>query len=1629
MKIRIKGAQEHNLDNVDVEVGDGLTAVTGVSGSGKTSLVFDTLYHEARRRFLEVYALGTASERLAPAKVKEISGLGPAVAVGQNLLNRNPNSTLASAVGITPFLRILYARFGELSCPNCGSENVHLAEEESVNYLLEKAKVQALTIWVLLVQRSQGSHSTLLHFLAQEFGPQLLHVDGQAYYPAERLDPSENHDIALLLNHYGPGLTAATVREDLGRARALGSSIILVRDNNGTQSLALDPVCTTCGSRLPELEPTHFNRPCPHCEGGGCDYCAQTGLFPAAAAVRWHGFRFPELLALSVDQVEELFRAEPKDRLRSEIWRRLGALRQVGLGYVNLDRPSPSLSRGEAQRARLAVTLTSRLEDMLHVFDEPTIGQHPADTKRFLPVLRQLPGPVVYVEHDGAAVAAADQVIDLGPGAGKEGGKIIFKGPPEDLWHAETPSGRFFSGRQKLPIPAARQEAAGFLEIKGAACHNLNNIHVRLPTGRLTVVSGVSGSGKSTLTEDVLAASLQAGKAVGCQTITGELLQPVMVDQSPIGRNPRSNPATYTNLANIIRDLFAAETGLSPSTFSFNRPEGACPVCTGLGAVEVKMRYLTSSWIPCAACDGLRFNDEVLAARVRLNGQKFSIADLYSLSIAEFRPLLAHAQALPASKAKTAGRILQALVDVGLGYISLGQPSPTLSGGEAQRVKLAKFLGQRSLKSKMLILDEPTTGLHPQDVSDLVLILLRLVRAGSTVVVVEHNLDVIRAADWIIDLGPGAGPNGGNVLYSGPAAGLVETVDSPTARALAESKNTAAVPEHKPAISAVRSGEIVIKNARVHNLKGVEVAIPKKTLTVVTGVSGSGKSSLVKDILEVEARRRFLESLSLYERQTIQEKGDGEVDEIIGLGVAISVGERENRRLYDQRATVGTATEIARYLAVLLSWGGESHCITCGEQMVRETNRDFNGWHCPNGHQEVSAEPRLFSAQTYAAACQTCNGVGTLLVPNPDKLIIDAQKPLCKGAMYSPGFFPKGFLCKPFNSGYDMLQALARHYDFDPHSTPWRDMSSAAQRAFLYGDDTLLETTFRTRTQSYRREFRFPGFYGFIRDWDVGGTYTDKRPCPACKGAKLRPKYLAVTLAGHNIHQLSQVTLATLFEIITSWADVEDDTPRAAVIQTARQTILRRLHFLNRVGLGYLHLDRQTSTLSAGEAQRIKLAGLLGSGLTSLTLLLDEPTRGLHPAEVEALKEALFDLRDEDNTVIVIEHDPLIIKAADHLIDMGPGAGAAGGQIVAQGTPEAVSTADTLTGAWLRSPNHSQVERPPRQAAGWMEVRGARAHNLKGDLVRFPLGALTGVCGVSGSGKSTLLIDTIGRYIAPKKQTTSVAYEPIDPGEFEAIMGQPDRTILLSQSKEGITSPLTFFGLEKELRKIFAETGQAAASQLFADDFARNCSVCNGSGMLRFDMGFLPTVHALCETCHGTGFLPEAWQVSWRGVTLPDLVSLTIDEVYKIVQDQPRLEQSLAPALDVGLGYLVLRQPGFTLSGGEVQRLRIARELGRKTMSPSLYILDEPTVGLHITDVHNLIAVLNRLVDQGHTVIVIEHHTSVLAACDWLVEFGPGGGPHGGRIIAFGSPREIAQGKSPTAPFLRELLLDQGKSV
>lgn len=922
--------------------------------------------------------------------------------------------------------------------------------------------------------------------------------------------------------------------------------------------------------------------------------------------------------------------------------------------------------------------------------------------------------------------------------------------------------------------------------------------------------------------------------------------------------------------------------------------------------------------------------------------------------------------------------ILETLQEVGLGYITLGQPSPSLSGGEAQRVRLTREV-TKAKAGNLVLLDEPTTGLHPDDLGRLLTVLDKLTVNGCTVVVVEHQADVIASADWRIDLGPGGGPDGGRLQHCGPPAA---------------EKQPRVTPRAKPRAGGRSSEAIRVRGARAHNLQGVDVDFAKGRFTVVTGVSGSGKSSLVRDVVEAEANRRLLECLSVYERQSVREGPEAPVDSLTGLGTTMSIDAGTTfdpggpGRWDAARMTVGRSSDLDRLISIVLARAGVRSCLECGgNNVARSSPTPEAAWACGDcATNAIPIEPRHLMGSP-AGVCPQCVGLGVEREFDFD-LIVRPDAPLarCFGGGLA-WFRPEG------TGSNNVMRAFAERYQFDLSSTPWSELSDEVRHAVLYGDSSWVG----------------------LNHWaqlDLGGAETKAFPCRECGGKRLRAPYLAIRLEGRDSDDLFSASLAELEDVLASM-DEPDDKHAAH----ARTVALHRIGFLGSIGLGYLQLNRTTWTLSAGEAQRIKLASVLGAGLIGMTVLLDEPSRGLHPSEVGALTRTLSELRDAGNTVIAVEHDPTFIRAADDVIEIGPGPGRAGGQLIDLDSVQSVTRAVLEGNVPVARRDHR------REPTGWMQVTGARENNLRGLDVHIPLGVLAGVCGVSGSGKSSLVVDTIALGLTrPKTSISRSGIIRVAPGVHDAISGSPARTVVADQSRAEIASPGMFLGLIGAVRKAFAASEVAVEQGITIKDLTYRCDACQGKGVWQENMSFLPSVTQTCDACGGSGYRRETATFLQRGRTLADIEALTIAELVDAWGDIAAVRRVGGAAIALGLGYLIVRQPGWSLSGGEAQRLKLAKELGRPTKAGTLYVLDEPTVGLQATDVAVLAHALDRIVDAGNSVLVVEHDPMLLAACDWLIELGPGAGPDGGHIVFEGPPEDLVNAMTRTAPHLLEVL-------
>jgi len=1445
---------------------------------------------------------------------------------------------------------------------------------------------------------------------------------------------------------------------------------------------------------------------CPVCQGGRYQ--------PATLNFRLGGKTLPELMAMPVSGLLALASAKKNGpaedqttaMLRGEVTSRLRYLAEVGLTYLSLDRPTRTLSGGEVERVNLTTCLGASLVNTLFVLDEPSIGLHPRDTGRLIRVMQNLRdkgNTLLVVEHEESVIRAADHLVELGPGRGEAGGQLVFNGPLKDLLPtkkrgASTLTADYLTGRKGIPVPKRRRTPRAWLRVEGATEHNLKNVDVDFPLGVFACVSGVSGSGKSTLVHQVLYGNLLRAKNQpgeeepgACRGIKGaeQIEQVVMVDQSPLARTPRSSPALYLGVFEGIRDLFAetpdARTaGLSPGAFSFNSGQGRCERCSGSGFEKIEMQFLSDVFIRCPECEGRRYQPHILA--VKFSG--CSIHDVLEMTVTEAIDFFTK------NGAPRVAKPLQVLAEVGLGYLRLGQPLNVLSGGESQRLKLVERLTlsergdrQNGGENCLLIFDEPTTGLHFDDIALLIQVLDRLVERGHSVLVIEHNLEVIKCADHVIDLGPEAGSGGGEVVATGTPEEVAQVEESHTGRFLrtilaggteadvpaleyGDDEESLRVAEEPTFGHAARNAQAIsIHGARQHNLKNINVEVPRDELVVITGLSGSGKSTLAFDLLFAEGQRRFLDSMSTYARQFVEQLEKPDVDSITGLPPSVAIEQRITRG--GGKSTVATVTEVYHFLRLLFAKVGTQYCPKCDVAVEKQSLQA-----AVNRATEVAKRGRvqvlapLVKARkgfhTEVAAWAKRQGFSELLVDGKFESV-DAFPKLERFrehtidvvvGVFAPSDNPRELIKKALELGKGTARLLDAKKKFHVLST---EMSCpSCGQSFEELDPRLFSFN---SPHGWCQECR-----GFGEIWKA---YVDPRlenqleieidqerqhaaledgeaqPCPTCTGVRLNEIARAVRVQGNPIGSIANQPASGVISWIKTLKFSGTDKTIAADILPE---ISQRLHFLSQVGLDYLALNRSAKTLSGGESQRIRLAAQLGSNLRGVLYVLDEPTIGLHARDNERLLDTLEALRERGNSLVVVEHDEDTMRRADTIIDLGPGAGTRGGEIVAHGTLDEIRQVErSATGRSLRDPLVFPTRGHRREldtVAHWLELRGAKANNLKNVDVFFPLGRLCVITGVSGSGKSSLMRGVLKPAVEAALAGKTKAKRKGKNGDGPTLKGADQISAIyeVDQSPIGKTSrstPATYLGVFDEIRKLYAQVPLARMRGYTASRFSFNteggrCETCAGQGVIKIEMNFLPTSYIPCSDCHGKRYNPATLEVLWNDRSIGDVMEMSLEQAAEFFKAQSKIHRPLQLLCDTGLGYLHLGQASPTLSGGEAQRLKLVSELtrglgrsetaklrGLANGKTTLYLLEEPTIGLHPADVAELLKVLHRLVEDGHTVIVIEHHLSLIADADYVVDIGPEAGPDGGEVVAAGPPEEIAAHKiSRTAPFLRDVL-------
>ena len=1427
----------------------------------------------------------------------------------------------------------------------------------------------------------------------------------------------------------------------------------------------------------------------------------------APSGTRWNaqtmaklaGVGIRELMLLPIERCAAFFERlvlpapldEASDLVLREIRSRLKFLLDVGLGYLTLDRQSRTLSGGEVQRINLTTALGTSLVNTLFVLDEPSIGLHPRDMGRVIDVMKRLKesgNSLLVVEHDPQVMQAADRILDVGPGPGEKGGQIVFFDRPAQLPGAQRSlTADYLTGRKQVNghVPIRNWEGASpSLYVRGARQHNLKGIDVALPLNRLVCITGVSGSGKSTLVQDVLYPALL--KRLGKPTevpgahdrIEGAdaLGAVVMVDQTQIGRTTRSNPASYVGAFDAIRKLYAAEPlakerGYTLGTFSFNCGNGRCPSCGGNGFEHVEMQFLSDVYLRCGECNGRRYRAEILEVTLNRDASHGrSIADVLDMTVCE-------AVGFFAGEREVLAR-LRPLVEVGLDYLKLGQPVPTLSGGEAQRLKLAGHLakaderpnGSAGARGTLFLFDEPTTGLHFDDIAKLLRAFRRLIDAGHSLLVIEHNLDVIAAADWLIDLGPEGGDAGGEIVCEGTPHEVMKHAKSHTGKALREADNGWRIADGQKSAasqSAIRqppaASSISIHGAREHNLQNIDVEVPRNRFTVVTGVSGSGKSTLAFDIVFGEGQRRYLESLNAYARQFVQPASRPDVDAIFGIPPTVAIEQRTSRG--GRKSTVATLTEIYHFLRLLYVKLGTQYCPDCDvpiepqsfESIAARVLKDYRG-------KKIAVLAPLVVARkgyyTDLAAWAAKKGFAHLRV---DGVLQPTDKWPRLSRFHEHSIeLPVATLAVSPRAERDVRAALTTALDFGKGVV---HVAIEGRASAIFSTRRACPSCARSFAELDPRLFSFNSKHGWceecfgtglkLRGFDEEQTGEEwwwsegadaGHACPACDGERLNPIARNVRFRKLSIAALTAQSVASMREMFGALKLLGRES---AIARDVLAEINSRLAFLEEVGLGYLALDRSAPTLSGGEAQRIRLAAQLGSNLQGVCYILDEPTIGLHPRDNGILLDTLGRLAAKGNSLLVVEHDEETIRRADHVIDLGPGAGTRGGHVVAAGTAaELQRSPQSITGRLLAEPlRHPLAQRRAvNSRSPALTIEAASMHNLRKQTCRVPLGRLVLVTGVSGSGKSTLARDVLHdnlRAALGRRRGAKLTWQGC-----RGIRGweQVGRVLEVDQTPIGKTPrscPATYVGFWDAIRRVFAETTEARMRGYTASRFSFNtaggrCEGCEGQGLRRIEMSFLPDVRVICDTCGGKRFNHDTLTVEYRGKSIGDVLMMSVDDAVDFFAAHPRIDHALRLLQDVGLGYLTLGQQSPTLSGGEAQRIKLVTELSKVSYAGAringsapgtLYVLDEPTVGLHMADVEKLIRVLHRLVNAGNTVVVIEHDLDVIAEADWIIDLGPEGGDEGGRLVVQGAPDDVARAarSSHTARVLRTFLRDRGQ--
>ncbi len=1614
--IEINGAREHNLKSVSVRIPrNRFILVTGVSGSGKSSLVQNVIANEGQRLYLSQLNPKARQYfgRMSKPELDSISGLSPVVALDQVSVSSNIRSTVGTLSELYDMLRLLFARYSvsteysgaipsrslfsfnriEGACQAC--KGLGLEEYIDPDTFITNPDKSVMDGALSL---SNPSGYVIYSQVTLDVLEQVCRAEGfELSIPWKDLNLREKEVILLgsekIKIPFGKhplesrmkwsGITAKPRDEGYYRGMIPIMEEILKRDRNkNILKYTRSRLCKTCqGKRLNRKALSYF----------------------------WHGRDIADWTALPIEDLKEqvISLITEKGMQAGEIHilhsmlARMQVISNLGIDYLTLDRESSSLSFGEIKRIRLSTLLQDVLCGLIYTLDEPTVGLHPKDHENLLNIMREVcdkGNTLIVIDHKNIGFEYADYWIELGPGAGYKGGELLLAGNQMELKGKaklnSSLSWAYLTGSQRIQRDIISSRNPDWIVANNVDIHNLKSISVGFMAHRLNIICGVSGAGKSTLLSGVMLPLLSGEKIKGSQAYLNEhgpIQKIIQIDQKPIGRNSRSNPATYTKLFDRIRALFgslpeSAVLGWDKSRFSFNVDGGRCPECKGAGAIEIGVSYLGSIEIVCESCQGKRFTPNTLEIRYR-NKNIYEVLEMEVDEALEFF-----------REEKSIIPYIKWLSKLGLGYLKLGQPSGTLSGGEAQRIKLATELVRPSKGHTVYMLDEPASGLHPFDIQILLNALDELVKHGHTLIMVEHDPDLVSLADWVVELGPGGGTKGGELIFSGTPDEL-QSVDTPMAIAIRKNRerriNHSRILLPREKTERCVPDHISMEGIRTNNLKGINIQIPENQVTAFTGVSGSGKTSLVYDTLYASAQFYFSQTFSSYVRSLIGGMQPGDFQVARGLLPALAI--KQKAKQDNPRSTLATLSGILPTMRLLFS------------RFAKDSKGNRSG-----------LLARQFSFNDKSGACLKCAGIGAIKEADPAQLITHPHLSVYQGAM--KGTKAGRFFADPDGQYLAVLKAVEQVSEKN-FSCSWESMTSADRDLILFGTDgkeydVVWDYKRKSLTGSHRFTSVWKGIANLVTEEYLKRTGTTRQEglenvmkkvvCPECLGHRINTSRLSYNLGTKHIAEWLDLTVEDFITQVEDFcsqiADYKYYKGEVNLIKLSLAGITKVLSTIKQLGMGYLQLNRGVASLSSGEYQRVRLASQLGSELTGLLYLIDEPSTALHPSNLEELWKVFQAICSKGNTVVMVDHNPLFYQNADLIYELGPEGGDSGGEIISRLERNNFLTTKK-TGMEFISPSEKRAGFNTDDLI--YTLHDLSRHNLRIKRISIP-GGWTCIVGVSGSGKSTLMSELISQ-------------ESDDQEIGQVIVPETARLNWLWHH-----NPLFGLGISDLARKEFCSSLQGAYGKIKPDFFiptrkGGRCEDCQGKGTHTVSLDFLGQSMVKCDACIGTGYTKEAREIKSHGLSFDEFLKMPLEAILDSAY-WPGIQPVIEVAVRMGLGYLKAGQDGNSLSPGEKQRLLLVRELCKVSHERNIFLFDEPTRGLHPKDSSKFILLIRELINRGHSVIMVEHHPELILSADWVIELGPGGGHKGGQMIYQGDPRGlIIKDNSPTGQVLKRM--------